>query len=469
MGNGDVGRQLLKRRPARAGWLLSTIALGAALVGASIANYRGARAAFDTLNRGQVGILENAVRQAMMGTASDAAALRDALDEHAAAGLSYVALLSDTGTVIVDAGTPAGAITLPTDLRERARESGFVMTEVDGRVRAILPRSGMLRPPGPGPGPMPSGQPPAVAGPAPGPPATPIVAEPRQRPDRPGQAWPPPGPPPSPPSHLLIEFEPIAAAELMAQAGRSLALGTVVAILLTVAALGFWRQSVRYERERSDFEQHRRLSQLGEMSAVLAHEIHNPLASLKGNAQLLAERLPAGGRDRAKADRVVSEATRLESLTTDLLEFARSAPDEPRPEDPVMLARSAIEEVAHGGITLDASAAPAEWALDAVRMRHALVNILRNAVQASPGQPPELTVAQEEGDLLFQVRDFGEGLAPGTEERVFDPFFTTRATGTGLGLAVARRAVESHHGRIEARNHPGGGAVFRMILPRQHG
>src|SRR5690606_33417321 len=161
----------------------------------------------------------------------------------------------------------------------------------------------------------------------------------------------------------VIEFEPVVAMQLMSQARRSLALGSIMAGVLTFAAMLFWRQHARYEAARSTFEQQRRLSQLGEMSAILAHEIRNPLASLKGNAQLLAERLPADSRDKAKADRVVTEATRLENLTGDLLEFARSGPIARRSSSPVDLAVEAVNEVAPEGVVVDTSEAPAQWSL----------------------------------------------------------------------------------------------------------
>src|SRR5262249_58072674 len=97
-----------------------------------------------------------------------------------------------------------------------------------------------------------------------------------------------------------------------------------------------------------------------------------------------------------------------------------------------------------------------------------VVNLRRNAVQASPpDHPPEARVALENGGLVFTVRDFGVGLPDGKAERIFDPFFTTRTSGTGLGLAVARRIAELHGGRIVAANGVGGGALFRVELPRK--
>jgi two-component system sensor histidine kinase HydH len=267
------------------------------------------------------------------------------------------------------------------------------------------------------------------------------------------------------PASTLIEFEPIAANQLLTQAGRSLGLGSFVAALLTLAAILFWRQTSRYENERRECEQRRRLSQLGEMSAVMAHEIRNPLASLKGNAQLLAEKLTAGTREKSKADRIVVEATRLEALTTDLLEFARSGPIELTPSNPSDVLQAAVSEVGSEGFEVETEDAPKQWNLDPKRLRYALVNVLQNALQASPARAPHIRVGQEADRLVYEVRDFGPGLSPGTEARLFDPFFTTRTNGTGLGLAVALRAAEFHGGTITASNHPDGGAVFRIVLP----
>jgi two-component system sensor histidine kinase HydH len=241
-------------------------------------------------------------------------------------------------------------------------------------------------------------------------------------------------------------------------------------VLLAVAAVS-WRMSRRYEAALLKLQDQRRLSVLGEMSAVLAHEIRNPLASLKGHAQLLAEKLPAESAELGNARTVVREATRLEALTTDLLDFVRMGPVDRASVDPVVLVRSAIEDVGPGGFTLRADGAPKRWSLDSIRLRRVLVNLLRNARRATPAgaRVPEISVSIRAGALVVEVRDFGAGLPARQAERIFDPFFTTRAAGTGLGLAVARRIVEHHGGTLTAADHPEGGAVFRIELPGSEG
>ena len=104
--------------------------------------------------------------------------------------------------------------------------------------------------------------------------------------------------------------------------------------------------------------------------------------------------------------------------------------------------------------------------MDRLRIERVLINLLRNAVQASPPDGEvELMVMATDGGTLFEVRDHGDGLPPGEEEWIFEPFHTKRVKGTGLGLAVSKRIVDAHNGHISAGNHPKGGAVFRFWLP----
>jgi two-component system, NtrC family, sensor histidine kinase HydH len=449
----------------RGALLATTLALGLALVAASWANYRGARSAVEPLNRGYAEILDNAIRQAVIpGGRDEADALADVLEDQSEAGLRYVAFLAPDGSVQASAGETLTPVALPSGFAERARDAGILMMPVEDRIRAFIPRptrgGGSRR--GFGGVPGFGGTNPAIAGGASAPgggvggPQTPPSAAPGQAGF--GQFG---------LAATVVEFEPLAANQLTARAGRSLLLGSLAAGLLTLAAVLFWRQSDRYEQARRDLEHRRRLSQLGEMSAVLAHEIRNPLASLKGNAQLLAERLPSDSRERKRADRVVAEATRLESLTTDLLDFARSGPIRRDEVDPVELVRLAAEDARPGGVRIEAAGAPASWPVDVRRIRQALTNLLRNAIEASPPDAsPIARVVESDGQLVLQVRDFGPGVPQEDRERVFEPFYTTRATGTGLGLPVARRVIELHGGTLTVHAPEDGGALFEIVLPR---
>jgi two-component system sensor histidine kinase HydH len=268
----------------------------------------------------------------------------------------------------------------------------------------------------------------------------------------------------------MLEFEPVQANRLRGEAVRTLVIGGVATLAFVVFAALLGRVLRQREALERRLEHDRRLAALGEMSAVLAHEIRNPLTSLKGHAQLLLEALPAEGRERGRVERVVKEAVRLETLTTDLLDFVRSGEIDRRESSPAELLRAAAEEVDAARFDLDVGRAPATWSVDPVRLRQVLTNVLRNAAQASPeGVRVEASAAEEGGRLVFEVRDRGEGIPAGEEERIFEPFHTRKVRGTGLGLAVARRIVERHGGTITARGRPEGGAVFRIAIPRGAG
>jgi two-component system sensor histidine kinase HydH len=244
----------------------------------------------------------------------------------------------------------------------------------------------------------------------------------------------------------------------------------VAAALLFGWAAVFWRLSRQAELAAAQLERDRQLKALGEMSAVLGHELRNPLTSLKGHCQLLLEKLAADHPGRRGAETVLRETVRLEKLSRQILEFARTGSVEPTLEDPVALAKAAAESVSAASIQVKVNGEPQPWTLDRTRMEEVLTNLLRNAIEASPeGEPVELSVSLRDGQsLTYEVRDRGEGLPPGDEARIFEPFFTRKTKGTGLGLALARRIVEGHGGQLSALNHAEGGAIFRVCLPRQN-
>lgn len=195
--------------------------------------------------------------------------------------------------------------------------------------------------------------------------------------------------------------------------------------------------------------------------------MRNPLASLKGHAQLLLEKLPSETREAKKAERIVREATRLEDLSTTLLDFVRSGKVERQPTDVMALIRQAAEQVGTDRVQVVAPEGTVEAVqLDPLRMHQVLVNLMQNALQVSPeDQGIEVLVQRTSRAITLEVRDHGPGLQPGDEQKIFEAFHTTKTHGTGLGLAIARRIVELHEGRIRARNHPEGGAVFEVELP----
>ncbi|HUF68498.1 MAG TPA: ATP-binding protein [Longimicrobiales bacterium] len=443
-------------RWARWGWLATTFAMGVALLITSWSSYRSAQEAVSTLNRGQADVLFEAAQQALRGVAAgdEAAALDSLLANQESAGLRYAGLF-DSGHPIAEAGSTIEPIVAPTGMGRGGPPPVAVTVGSRLRITSFVPRPRAPfaereetrgTPP-----------PDSVAA------ATGRGSAENRSGGRSGRG----AFPQRQAAALILEFEPVVANQLTAQSAQTFGLAALGTVVLLAAALLFWRLSMVHEREQIRFEQQRRLGALGEMSAVLAHEIRNPLASLKGHAQLLAGRLAPASAERHKADRVVGEAKRLENLVTDLLAFTRSAPIARRSVDPARLLRSAVDEVGGDTFTIEDAGAPSEWSLDPDRIRQALTNLLRNAAQASPeGMTIETSVAAANGKLVFTVRDHGDGLRSGDEGRVFEPFYTTRTQGTGLGLAVASRIADMHDGSITAANHPDGGAIFRIEIPR---
>jgi two-component system, NtrC family, sensor histidine kinase HydH len=385
----------------------------------------GIRSASDTTTRGEADALHAALNAELFGPGDAPLAdrLSVAFEALEPQGVRYIALVDAAGVVVGDAGRP------PPDLDELGRWARSATPgqpeRIGGRARVVYRRD----------------------------------REDRRRTADERRASRPPRP------ARVMEFDPRVANQLGTTARWLLAIGALAALTLTALAAVLVRWSLRRERAVREVEQARRLATLGQMSAVLAHEIRNPLASLKGNAQLLAMALPDGDKARAKADRVVAEATRLETLSNDLLEFAKDGELRIRDADPVALAREAADAVAPDRIDLEVGDAPRSWPLDADKVRRVLINLLDNAAEIDDGRV-ELRIDRDGRHLAIAVRDRGPGIGEADLPQIFEPFFTRRTNGTGLGLAVARRLVELHGGAIAARNATGGGAEIRITLPR---
>ncbi len=281
-----------------------------------------------------------------------------------------------------------------------------------------------------------------------------------------GGARPPPPPSGGAPPLLVIEFHPAVLTRLQVGMNRTVVIGAAAVVVLLAFAAILTVRVVGRSRALRRAEQERRLMALGQMSSVMAHELRNPLASLKGNAQLLAEMLGPGSRELAKAELVVSEAQRLERLTQDLLAFVRDGALDRTDVAPSALLERALHGLPRERIDVDLAGAPATLSVDVSRLAVALGNLVRNALQETgEGARVHLRVSTKGRDVLLDVRDEGPGIKAGDEERIFEPFFTTRVHGTGLGLPVALRAVEQHGGTLRAQGHSEGGALFRVTLP----
>jgi two-component system sensor histidine kinase HydH len=285
------------------------------------------------------------------------------------------------------------------------------------------------------------------------------AAYPASAPDRPLLLQPYPRP------HLVVEFEPPVIERLQGVVLRIAVVATIAAFVLIAFAVAWSRTTARLSAVQEQVEGERQLVALGRASSVIAHELRNPLAALKGHAQLLVEDLAEPSR--SKAMRVVDGAERLERLMSMLLDFVRDRPLDVRAVAPAVVVDRAIVDLPKDRIRVDLSRAPGTLHVDAERTSLALRNLLQNAVQATPdgGKPVEVRIGANRREIVIEVRDHGPGLAPGAEAQIFDPFVTTKTRGTGLGLSIARRIAEQHDGTLTGETHGEGGALFRLALP----
>lgn len=212
------------------------------------------------------------------------------------------------------------------------------------------------------------------------------------------------------------------------------------------------------------------LARLGEMAAVVAHEVKNPLAGIGGALQVIGGRMAPDAPERAVIGDIQNRIDALDRMVRDLLVFARPTP-------PRMVATSLVELLSG---TLSMLSQDPDWAnvevllpaegptlrVDGSQLQVVFLNLLQNAGQAVGGDGRvEITVDTDSEWCEIRVRDNGPGIDPEVEHRLFEPFVTTKHRGSGLGLATARRVVEMHNGTLTAHTDDGGGAVLVVRLP----
>ncbi|MGC2772387.1 MAG: ATP-binding protein [Candidatus Sulfotelmatobacter sp.] len=223
---------------------------------------------------------------------------------------------------------------------------------------------------------------------------------------------------------------------------------------------------------RTQMSRAEHLATLGELATGLAHEIRNPLAGIAGVIEIVGRDLPSTSPARAVVKDVRQEIARINRIVTDLLETARPHPPQIRRsnlnttvEHAVMLAR---QQVISKPIKIELQKAPhlPEVEHDSDQIHQVLLNLLLNAVQSMDG-PGKVCVEIDTrgGDASVTVSDTGRGISPEVLSNIFRPFYTTKGNGTGLGLSLARRIVEDHHGRIEVSSVVGSGSKFTVLLP----
>jgi signal transduction histidine kinase len=227
--------------------------------------------------------------------------------------------------------------------------------------------------------------------------------------------------------------------------------------------------SDRQRKANESLRRAERLKTLGEMAAGMVHEVKNPLAAIRSSAQILTERL--SGKEAQFAHIVVSEVDRLNRVVNEFLDYARPAPLK---REPVLLSGlldSCLEllgpVIKQAGVTVKRLYPERERKVDADpnQLRQVFLNLILNAVQATAGKCcVEVSVMESGHETRVTVKDNGLGIPPDKLKNVFEPFYTTKPGGTGLGLPIAQRIVAEHGGKLLLESRPGEGATATVIL-----
>jgi two-component system sensor histidine kinase HydH len=249
----------------------------------------------------------------------------------------------------------------------------------------------------------------------------------------------------------------------------------LAASMLLALVVGYWayRRLVLLERRTREAE---RLAEIGSLTGGLAHEIKNPLSIIQLNLQLLQEDLapdnPAYSRLISRMATVHRETSRLRDILEDFLKYAGRLELDRRPVELNTLLEELVDflspqaQAQHVQLRLQRAPRPVEISIDARLIKQAVLNLMINALQAM-GNSGELilSLTAHGKNVMIDVIDTGAGIAPDVLPKIFQAYYTTKRGGTGIGLAMTRRIVEAHGGKVSVRSEVGKGSDFTITLP----
>jgi len=234
--------------------------------------------------------------------------------------------------------------------------------------------------------------------------------------------------------------------------------------------LGFLRDRQRMEHER--YIEAERLAAMGRALSGVAHDMKTPLVAIGGFSKMVQRNFQEGDPSYKKLDIVLQQTKRLESMVKEMLDFSRPLSLNRSEED---LNKVVEDSLAVAGKTAEDSKVTVERhldrdlpliSIDSMRMEQVVINLVTNAVQASPaGQTVIVNTSRVNEYAAVEVSDCGCGIPVEQREEIFTPFFSTKKEGTGLGLPIVKKIIESHNGRLELFDNPEGGVTFRVLLP----
>lgn len=244
---------------------------------------------------------------------------------------------------------------------------------------------------------------------------------------------------------------------------------SVMAPLLILLVLGFigylYRKNSLYRKKLASQAQ---LAQLGEASRTLTHEIKNPLSAIRIRTGILRKTLPETNREDLRI--IEEEVSRLSLLTDRIGDFLRDPLGQPEILNLDSFIREMILRYDREITYTNESEADLEIRFDRQRLRSVLGNLLNNALESQDAsteqEPVEILVSALKGKIEIAVLDRGEGISEEKADKIFDPFYTSKINGSGVGLSISKRFVEAAGGRLSVQNRKGGGSEARIVLPR---
>ena len=238
-----------------------------------------------------------------------------------------------------------------------------------------------------------------------------------------------------------------------------------------------FRDLSEIKRLRTEIERSQRLASIGRLAAGIAHEIRNPLSSIKGFATYFKERYKDVPEDQKTAEIMIQEVERLNRVISQLLEFARPMNIRLKPTSMRILIQHSLKMI--GGqageknikINPDISLEMDEVLIDPDRINQVLLNLYLNAIEAmDDGETLYVRLfGDDPGWVKIEISDTGSGIQKKDLEKIFDPYFTTKPSGTGLGLAIVHRIMEAHNGEVNIKSEQGKGTTVSIILPASEG
>lgn len=225
-------------------------------------------------------------------------------------------------------------------------------------------------------------------------------------------------------------------------------------------------------RLQAEVRRQEKLAALGGLAAGVAHEIRNPLSSIKGLATYFAAKFTDGSHDRQLAQVMTQEVDRLNRVISELLEFARPTDIKKQPTDINLLLSHSLQLIAQDADAKQILIRPrlsdgrCQAVVDPDRISQCLLNLYLNAIQAMPtgGTLAVTSEPVDDDQLRIRIEDNGSGIAADDMDKIFDPYFTTKPKGTGLGLAIVHKIIEAHEGHIQVESTPGKGTRFTLTL-----